>query len=38
MSSKKISKFQPDSFEFSKDNLAEAEKEIKKYGLRLIGK
>ena len=31
MSSKKISKFQPDSFEFSKDNLAEAEKEIKKY-------
>ena len=31
MSIKKISKIQPESFEFSKDNLQEAEKEIKKY-------
>ena len=31
MSIKKISKIQPKSFEFSKDNLQEAEKEIKKY-------
>ena len=31
MSIKKISKIQPESFEFSKDNLLEAEKEIKKY-------
>ena len=31
MSIKKISKKQPESFEFSKDNLLEAEKEIKKY-------
>ena len=31
MNIKKISKIQPDSFEFSKDNLEEAEKEIKKY-------
>jgi len=31
MSIKKISKFQPKSFEFSKENLNEAEKEIKKY-------
>ena len=31
MSIKKISKIQPESFEFSKDNLAEAENEIKKY-------
>ena len=31
MSIKKISKFQPESFEFSKDNLQEAENEIKKY-------
>jgi len=31
MSVKKISKIQPESFEFSKDNLQEAENEIKKY-------
>ena len=31
MSIKKISKTQPDSFEFSKENLLEVEKEIKKY-------
>ncbi len=31
MSIKKISKIQPESFEFSKENLIEAEKEIKKY-------
>ena len=31
MSIKKISNIQPESFEFSKDNLPEAEKEIKKY-------
>ena len=31
MSIKKISKIQPESFEFSNDNLQEAEKEIKKY-------
>jgi len=31
MSIKKISKIQPESFEFSKKNLIEAEKEIKKY-------
>ena len=31
MSKKKISELQPDSFEFSKDNLQEAENEIKKY-------
>ena len=31
MSVKKISEKQPESFEFSKDNLLEAEKEIKKY-------
>ena len=31
MSFKKISKIQPQSFEFSKENLIEAEKEIKKY-------
>ena len=31
MSIKKISKIQPESFEFSKDNLLEAENEIKKY-------
>jgi len=31
MSIKKISKIQPESFEFSKDNLQEAENEIKKY-------
>ena len=31
MSIKKISKTQPESFEFSKDNLEEAQKEIKKY-------
>ena len=31
MSIKKISKIQPDSFEFSKNNLLEAENEIKKY-------
>ena len=31
MSVKKISEKQPESFEFSKDNLIEAEKEIKKY-------
>ena len=31
MSIKKISKIQPESFEFSKDNLLEAEKEIRKY-------
>ena len=31
MSVKKISKIQPESFEFSKDNLQEANKEIKKY-------
>jgi len=31
MSVKKISKKQPDSFEFSKENLIEVEKEIKKY-------
>ena len=31
MSIKKISKTQPDSFEFSKENLKEVEKEIKKY-------
>ena len=31
MSIKKVSKIQPESFEFSKDNLLEAEKEITKY-------
>jgi len=31
MSIKKVSNIQPESFEFSKDNLLEAEKEIKKY-------
>ena len=31
MSIKRISEIQPESFEFSKDNLHEAEKEIKKY-------
>ncbi len=31
MTIKKISKIQPDFFEFSKDNLLEAEKEIQKY-------
>jgi len=31
MSIKKISEIQPESFEFSKENLIEAEKEIKKY-------
>ena len=31
MSIKKISKSQPKSFEFSKENYLEAEKEIKKY-------
>ena len=31
MSIKKISKIQPESFEFSKENLQEAENEIKKY-------
>ena len=31
MSIKKISKIQPESFEFSKDNLLKAENEIKKY-------
>jgi len=31
MSIKEISKIQPESFEFSKDNLQEAENEIKKY-------
>ena len=31
MSIKKISKIQPESFEFSKENLEEAENEIKKY-------
>ena len=31
MSIKKISKIQPESFEFSKNNLLQAEKEIKKY-------
>ena len=31
MSIKKISKIQPETFKFSKDNLLEAEKEIKKY-------
>ena len=31
MSIKKISKIQPESFEFSKDNLQEVENEIKKY-------
>jgi len=31
VSIKKISKIQPESFEFSKDNLREAENEIKKY-------
>ena len=31
MSIKKISLEQPNSFEFSKENLFEAEKEIKKY-------
>ena len=31
MSLKKISKTQPENFEFSKDNLEQAEKEIKKY-------
>ena len=31
MSIKKVSKIQPESFEFTKDNLHEAEKEIKKY-------
>ena len=31
MSVKRISKIQPESFEFSKDNLLEAEKEIRKY-------
>ena len=31
MSIKKVSKIQPESFEFSKDNLIEAENEIKKY-------
>ena len=31
MSVKKISKIQPENFEFTKENLVEAEKEIKKY-------
>ena len=31
MSMKKISKFQPEQFEFTKENLNKAEKEIKKY-------
>ena len=31
MSIKKVSEEQPESFEFSKENLNEAEKEIKKY-------
>ena len=31
MNIKKISQVQPESFEFSKDNFLEAEKEIKKY-------
>ena len=31
MSIKKISKIQPETFEFSKHNLQESEKEIKKY-------
>ena len=31
MSIKKISKIQPETFEFSKDNLQKAELEIKKY-------
>ena len=31
MSIKKVSKIQPESFEFSKDNLLKAENEIKKY-------
>ena len=31
MSKKKISKFQPKSFEFSQKNIQEAEKQIKKY-------
>ena len=31
MSIKKISKIQPQSFEFSKDNLLEVENEIKKF-------
>ena len=31
MNTKKISNIQPESFEFSKDNLLEAEKEIRKY-------
>ena len=31
MSIKQISKIQPESFEFSKENLSEAEKEIRKY-------
>ena len=31
MNIKKISKIQPESFKFSKDNLLEAENEIKKY-------
>tara|TARA_Y100000590_G_scaffold291816_1_gene328567 strand:+ start:25 stop:633 length:609 start_codon:yes stop_codon:yes gene_type:complete len=31
MSIKKVSEIQPESFEFSKENLSEAEKEIKKY-------
>ena len=31
MSIKKISKIQPETFEFSKENLIEAENEIKKY-------
>ena len=31
MSIKKISKIQPESFEFSKDNLQEVKNEIKKY-------
>ena len=31
MSIKKVSEIQPESFEFSKDNLEEAQKEIKKY-------
>ena len=31
MSIKKISKIQPETFEFSKENLSKAEKEIKKY-------
>ena len=35
MSIKKISKVQPESFEFSKDSLLEAENEIKKYAEKL---